>query len=400
MIAFDATTASEELIAVGYPFAEALGLAPTVLFVETPGAPADGAAADLLGTAAQMGAAVAKAPAPDLLSGASAYAELSPVKHVVLPALRRRKSRWRQEGAADRLDGLEGRLDVTTVTIQRGGRARETRAAVAAQGVSAASYGWAIAATLATVPPLLLLRSLIGAQALGFLFVVPVLGVAARTGFGPALLSALLSTLCYDLLVLKPGARFGAIAPQDLVVASALILVAIYASALTARLRERASLSDRSAQENASLAAFGVSLTRVSDWESTATLVCAEVARMFGVHAAVFREVDGKLARVAAEPAAAILGPVDRTALDWTWERGEAAGSGTSAVAAADWQFHPLETSLGRLAVVAIARDDGRSPVAEHRKLLLQTVLAQAALAHERLRLEDQIRADASDRLG
>ncbi len=44
------------------------------------------------------------------------------------------------------------------------------------------------------------------------------------------------------------------------------------------------------------------------------------------------------------------------------------------------------------LAVLGIARDDGRDPVNAVQKLLLHTLIAQAALAHERLRLEDRMR--------
>jgi two-component system sensor histidine kinase KdpD len=44
------------------------------------------------------------------------------------------------------------------------------------------------------------------------------------------------------------------------------------------------------------------------------------------------------------------------------------------------------------LAVVGLARKDGGDPVSADRAVLLQTLLGQAALAHERLKLEDQVR--------
>ncbi len=59
---------------------------------------------------------------------------------------------------------------------------------------------------------------------------------------------------------------------------------------------------------------------------------------------------------------------------------------------AANWQFHPLKTSLGMLAVLGIARDDGQDPVNTVQKQLLHTLIAEAALAHERLRLEARMR--------
>ena len=62
-------------------------------------------------------------------------------------------------------------------------------------------------------------------------------------------------------------------------------------------------------------------------------------------------------------------------------------------LSAADWQFQPLKTSLGILAVLGLARDDGRSPVPPQSRVLLATLIAQTALAHERLLLEDRLRA-------
>ena len=65
---------------------------------------------------------------------------------------------------------------------------------------------------------------------------------------------------------------------------------------------------------------------------------------------------------------------------------------GTATLNAADWQFHPLKTALGVLAVVGLSRDDGREPVTADRAVLLSTLLGQAALAHERLKLESEVR--------
>jgi two-component system sensor histidine kinase KdpD len=87
-----------------------------------------------------------------------------------------------------------------------------------------------------------------------------------------------------------------------------------------------------------------------------------------------------------------VWGPIDQAALEWCWERGEAAGRGTTAVASAEWRLEPLRTSLGTLAVVAFARPDGRDPIRADRGVLFNTLVSQAALAHERLILEDRLR--------
>jgi two-component system sensor histidine kinase KdpD len=165
---------------------------------------------------------------------------------------------------------------------------------------------------------------------------------------------------------------------------------AIYTSAVTGRLRARVALSDRSAQENASLAAFGLDLTQASDWGTTANLVCNKASALFGVEAVLFREVRGELTVAGASGEQPKFTPLDRTALELAWNDGAQVGSGTHSLPDCDWQFRPLRTSLGVLAILAIAREDGRDPVPAQRRVLFETFLAQAALAHERLRLEDK----------
>jgi two-component system sensor histidine kinase KdpD len=110
----------------------------------------------------------------------------------------------------------------------------------------------------------------------------------------------------------------------------------------------------------------------------------------------VLREVKGILETAAAIPSGVQFGPIDQAALDWAWAQGEEAGSGTEVLSSADWQFQPLKTSLGALAVLGISREDGRDPVRADQRLLLQTLVAQSALAHERLRLEDMMREPAT----
>lgn len=149
----------------------------------------------------------------------------------------------------------------------------------------------------------------------------------------------------------------------------------------------------RSAQESAALAAFSQTLARASDREATAKAVCEEVARLMEVRCVLLAEKDGSLQPVAAQPDPANLNPLDQAAADWAWSRGELAGRGSGTLAAADWQFHPLKTGLGVLAVLGIARDDGSDPVPADRAVLISTLIGQAALAHERLRLEDEMRS-------
>ena len=68
----------------------------------------------------------------------------------------------------------------------------------------------------------------------------------------------------------------------------------------------------------------------------------------------------------------------------------------TSTLNATDWQFHPLITSLGTLAVLGLESITRRDPVPANRQTLFATLLGQTSLAHERLRLDEESRLNAS----
>ncbi|WP_166040631.1 DUF4118 domain-containing protein [Sphingosinicella sp. YJ22] len=386
------------VVRFGKHLADGLGAHWHAVHIEKPSVGRDGhdpaAVAEALGVAAQLGASVAKIPAATVADGLAQHLEISPAGHLVVGHHRRARPPWRRS-IAENLMRRQTDLVLHVVPSQR---SRPAGRLMSLEAASLRSYAYAAGAVAVTLFAAYLLNRLAGIRSLGLLFLVPVIAAAARLGIKPALVAALLSALGYNFFFLSPAFVLKPWLVQSWFMGAVLLLVALYTGMLTSALRGRVALSDRSAQENAGIASFALELTRVSDWTATAETVCEQVGALLGVHTIVVREVSGSLEIAAAIPPGAVLAPLDQAALDWAWSRGEAAGSGTSVLAEASWQFHPLKTSLGTLAVVALARDDGRNPVPADRAVLLATLIAQAALAHERLRLEDIMRGGGQTR--
>lgn len=364
------------------------------IHVETPGtdreAPGGMRVAEALGLASTHGATIATVAAATVVDGILEHVRSSTATHLVIG--HGRTKRWRRSA----LDALATRAEGVMLHVlphDASGAATNTQAKP--QAAPFRSYAYAVAFVVGTLVVAEILQLFTGPRSLDLVFLFPVIAVAARLGLRPALLAAALSVFCYNYFLLIPAFSFDIRAPQNLVMSAVLFVIAIYTSILTTRMRGRLFLSDRSARENASLAALAQRLTRDADWEATAATVCEHVHGLLGVQAMVFREVDDVLVVAAAAPSSQDVGPVDRAALDWSWAKGEEAGAGTTTLSAADWQFQPLKTSLGVLAVLALAREDGRDPVRPSQRILLSTIVAQAALAHERLRLEDLMRTSA-----
>ncbi|WP_277754316.1 DUF4118 domain-containing protein [Sphingomonas glacialis] len=402
LVAISGAGSGEIVIRAAKRLAAALHAPWHVLHVETPRARLDATrrAADTLGRASQMGATISTVPAVDVLQGIEAHLAAFPATNLVLGGSRATGLR-RLFGVSVLAEMLSRHSDaILHVVPQRGeeeggnkGDRAPTTASAAPRGLIAAPrhYLYTIALVALTVAVAEALRVFVGLRGTNLLFLFPVIAAAARFGQGPTLVSVVASVLCFNFFLLAPAYRFDLAAPQNVVMLVVLGSVAIYTGLLTSQLRSRAALSDRNAEQSSRLALFGQSLARAATWEETAVCVCEEVGRQMKVQTVMLREKDGHLQRVAAYPADADWGAIDQAALEGCWQKGEPTGSGTRELAAGDWRFEPLKTSLGTLAVLGMVREDGREPVRADRSVLFATLVAQAALAHERLKLQDEV---------
>jgi two-component system sensor histidine kinase KdpD len=400
LVAVSEQPSCDVLIRVAKRLSDALKAPWTAVVIETARAETFGETerqriADVLRLAASLGATIARMPAENVAQGLLDQIAATRATQLVLGKSRR--SWWfefRHGSVVQRMikEGPEGlALHVIPAT-----RPAENR------GLSLAPIvdGWGgpipymIATLLVAITTVVdhFAEPLVGAGGLDLIYLLPVILTAQRFGLRPGLFASLVAGLAYNFFFLPPLHTFTIADPQSLLTMLVLIGIASLVSNLAGRLRMRANLSARSASENAQVAAFAQALARASTWQETASTVCHEVGSLLDCDTMLMAERDGVLSVTAAEPEVSPLGPVDQAAAEWCWSKGEPAGRGTATLTAADWQFHPLKTALGTLAVLGLARADGGDPVPADRAVLLSTIANQAALAHERLRMEGEMR--------
>ncbi|WP_375288170.1 DUF4118 domain-containing protein [Sphingomonas sp.] len=346
--------------------------------------------ADALRLAASLGATIASVPAETVVEGL--FTHIAGARTTQLVLGRSRRSWWFELRHGSVVDALVRRSEGLAVhVIPAATAAPETRAPLSLGGWR----GHTLSAGLVALTTLIAVavQPWLGTGAIDLLYLLPVILASVRFGHRQGIAAGLLSGLAYNFFFLKPLYTFTIADPRSVLTLAVLLSLAVFVAGLAGRLRIRASIGARSAAENAAVAAFGQALARCSDWQTTGETVSAELSRALDASVLVLAERGGSLARVAScPPDNSPFNPVDAAAAEWAWSRGEVSGRDTGTLTAADWQFHPLATTLGTLAVVAIARPDGGSPVPATRATLLSTLLGQAALAHERLLLEDQLR--------
>lgn len=399
LVAVSEQSGSDTLVRTAKRLADALRAPWMAVHIETPRSEVfDEAAkrrvAAALALAATLGATIATVPAESVVAGLRSQIEGMRATQVVIGKSQR--SWWFQFRHGSVVDALvKGAQGIAVHVIPSA-----VQSEMSYVPVRTLLRGWGRPRNYAAIALMVvgttllavLVQPLIGTGAIDLLYLVPVIIAASLYGLWPGLVASLAAALAFNFFFLAPTWTFTIADPQSVLTMLILTGVATFSSNLAGRLRTRARLGVRSAQESAALAAFSQTLARASDRRATADAVCEEVSRLLEVNCVLLARQRGSLRPIAARPQDVTLGPLDQAAADWAWNRGELAGSGSATLPAADWQFHPLKTSLGVLAVLGVARDDGRDPVPADRAVLLSTLVGQAALAHERLHLEDEMR--------
>ena len=384
---------ADTLVRTAKRLADALDASWTALVVETPrdttlpNASRDRVAAALK-LATGLGGSIATVPAAHVADGVATYVREAQATTLIIGKTRR--SWWfelRHRSVVDRLvRDLDG-IAIHVVPTAAGGADPRGPAPHWPWAATAA----ALAMVGATTAMAALLLPWIGTNSVDLLYLIPVIASATLFGLRSSLVASAGAALAYNFFFLPPLYTFSIANPENVVTLAVLTGVAIVASQLAGRLKREANVGARAAQENAALAAFGQRLAAMSDEEGTAATVCDEVGRLLGVQCVLLADRDGGLIPVAASPADPVLSPIDRAAAQWAFDRGEPAGADTATLAASEWQFHPLATALGVLAILGVAREQGE-PIPGNRRLLFTTLIGQAALAHERIRLEADAR--------
>jgi two-component system sensor histidine kinase KdpD len=398
LVAVSELPGADTLVRSAKRLADALKAPWQAVFIETPRAAGFGEeqrrqVADMLGLAASLGATIATVPAESVTAGLRDQIAEARITQLVIGKSSR--TWWFALRHGSVVDAMLATGEGLAVHVIPAGDAPPRTRTSVPRG------DWSLAVD-AFVPVLLVAMTTILARAvepwiggggIDLIYLLPVIVASARLGLWPGVGTGILAGLTYNFFFLPPLYTFTIADPQSVLTMFVLIGIATFTANLTGRLKIRATIGARSAQENAAVAGFGQALARASDWRSTSQTICGEAARLLGVTVILLDQRDGELECIASAPGPIPeLGTVDRAAADWAWSRGEATGVGTATLVSADWQFQPLKTSLGVLGVVGLLAEDGGNPVGADRAVLLTTLLGQAALAQERLRLEDQLR--------
>ena len=236
-----------------------------------------------------------------------------------------------------------------------------------------------------------------GNAAVDLLYLPAVLATAVLADLWPALFAALLAALAYNFFFTAPHMTFRISNPNDIVTVIVLFAVAVVTSQLAASVRRQASIAERHAARNATIAGLARRLLACTNEQEVAEATASELATIFQCNA-VLLGGPPETRTLASAPAGLRLLPNDLAVAALVMETGDRAGRGVDRAVPTEWQFHPVKSGSATIAAMALARDDGAPPIASDQLPLLENLLDQVALALERGRLEGEAREFARTR--
>jgi two-component system, OmpR family, sensor histidine kinase KdpD len=383
----------------------------TAVYVEGPrhlslGEPDKDRIAETLRLAQRLGAEIATIPGRDIAHALLDYARRNNVTQILIGKSER--SRWFEllHGSVVRaLMRDSGAISVTAVLAQSDAVVPKPVATTAVQDPNAwASYVWSALALAATVGVAWAANTLmhLALGSVGMFFLVPVLLSAVSFGLRPALFTSFASVMAYNFFFLPPLYTFAISNPNNWLSFAVLLLVAVTAANLAARVRAQADLAASRAQVAGELYQFTGKLAASARLDDILWAAAFQIASMLKTNVVILLP-DTKTARLeirAGYPPEDELDVQDLAAATWSWEKGAAAGRDAETLPGAKRLFLPMRTGKGLVGVTGLTRPDGAGPIKPDDRRLLDSLLDQTALAIERSLLaervdEAQVRAEA-----
>ncbi|HKX80133.1 MAG TPA: sensor histidine kinase KdpD [Novosphingobium sp.] len=350
------------------------------------------ALADTLALASRLGAATASIPAQGVVEGLRSFAADARATQIVIGKSTR--SWWfelRHGSVVDRLVRDIGSVAVHVLPSDEELAPPRTRRPVRPQWGKSRDYLWTALMIAATTGIARLLLNAIDLGNVALLYLVPVMFAAATFGLRAGLFAGLASSLAYNFFFLPPTGTLTVSNPENVVSILVLLGVAFVTSQFAAGVRGQADLAQSSARQNAALAGFSRQLTSAASQNELMQAICAEIARLLDVRTVLLLPSDEGPELRAAYPPEDRLEGIEKAAAQWAMNNAQPAGRGSSTLTASDWLFHPLSTQRGVLAVLGLARGDAGDPLRSDQVPLLMSLLDQAAIALDRMALQEEM---------
>ncbi len=339
--------------------------------------------------AQDLGAQTATMAAADIVPAIVEYARRHGLGWVVAGRGRPDRWRWLRRPLAERLARLAPDLDLLALALDNlprrslnpttGARDGERTALPFSARRYSATLLICLATTLAATPllPHFDLANIV------MLFLLAVVGVAARYGRGPSILAAIINVITFDVFFVPP--RFSLVVQdwQYLLTFAVMLIVGLVVGQLTARFRYQAQVASAREERARYLYEMSRELSGALSAEQVIEISERCVEASFRVKARLLPLDDRD--RLQPPPVRPGKPKVDLAIAQWCFDRNTPAGLGTDTLPAASLLYLPLKAPLRTRGVLAVAPEQRRLLMIPEQRRLLDTFAALIAIALERV---------------
>jgi len=226
---------------------------------------------------------------------------------------------------------------------------------------------------------------------LAMIFLLGVALIAARFGRGPSVLASILGVLVFDFFFVTPFHSFAVSDTQYLVTLSAMLIVAMLISNLTANVRSQAKVAAHRERRASVLYAMSKDLAAAESETEIVRTAARHIHAEFGSRNVIlFPDASGRMIYPNEPGMPESLSGADLSVAQWVFDHNEMAGQGTTTLPGAKAIYFPIDDGSTVLGVLALVPVNLRRVFLPEQQKLLATFLRLIAQAVTRLRLAEQ----------
>jgi two-component system sensor histidine kinase KdpD len=219
------------------------------------------------------------------------------------------------------------------------------------------------------------------------IYLLGIVGVAARGSQGAAVFASVLSVLAYDFFFVPPYLTFAVSDVQYLLTFGVMLVVALLISSLTIRTKAQAQSARQRERRTATLYEMSRELARTRDFDHILQIARKRISEIFGSQVAIFLpNPNGQLTTTTPYS----QDPKEQGVAQWVYDHRQLAGSGTQTLPGVQGVYFPLVAPHKVLGVLGMLPEPIQPFLTPEQLQLLETLINQIALAMERVLLSEE----------
>lgn len=232
------------------------------------------------------------------------------------------------------------------------------------------------------------LKSFLGYQAIGFIFLLAVLFVSLSFNFGPILFTALVSSLIWDFFFIHPYGTFYILKAEDLMMCIAYFFVAAITGTLTNRIREQKRILKERGEKTQILYEISRTLASNVDIDVAILQVLSLLEKSFKGNFFIIKSFNNKLNLEDILGLKNSLNDKEIGVIKWVFEKNQLAGWSTDTLPLSIGLHTPLKTVQSCLGVLSFVPTNPGLLLKQEHLDFLHTISREIALALEKQQFE------------